>query len=88
MLAAAVQAAEVSELNRKLQVADEKLDRINKRFEETQGMRKLHVRSDMYSESVNSLDCLVMITIGTAEVESLKGACPSPEGGGGEQGSR
>ena len=40
MLAGTAQAAEVSELNRKLQVADEELDHINKRLEETQGMRK------------------------------------------------
>ena len=39
MLAATAQATEVSELNRKLHVADEELDRINKRFNETQGMR-------------------------------------------------
>nr|XP_045087525.1 fibrous sheath CABYR-binding protein-like [Aegilops tauschii subsp. strangulata] len=35
-LAATAQAAEVSELNRKLKVADEEIDRINKRFDETQ----------------------------------------------------
>ena len=38
MLAATAQAAEVSELNRKLKVADEEINRINKRFDETQGM--------------------------------------------------
>jgi hypothetical protein len=52
-LAATAQAAEVSELNRKLQVADEEIDRINKRFDETQGMRIMlkvyfDIRSDMY----------------------------------------
>nr|XP_020181257.1 endonuclease MutS2-like [Aegilops tauschii subsp. strangulata] len=36
LLAATAQAAEVSELNRKLKVADEEIDRINKRFDETQ----------------------------------------------------
>nr|XP_040243945.1 tropomyosin-like [Aegilops tauschii subsp. strangulata] len=36
LLAATAQAAEVSELNRKLQVADEEIDRINERFDETQ----------------------------------------------------
>ena len=41
MLAATAHAAEVSELSRKLQVADEELDRINKRFDETQGMRTM-----------------------------------------------
>ena len=40
MLAATAHAAEVSELNRKLRVADEELDRINKRFEEMKGMQK------------------------------------------------
>ena len=39
MLAATTQAAEVSELNQKLQLADEELDLVNKRFDETQGMR-------------------------------------------------
>ena len=39
MLAATAQAAEVSELNRKLQVANEEIDRVNKRFDDTQGMR-------------------------------------------------
>jgi len=34
------QAAEVSELNRKLKVADDEIDRINKRFDEAQGMFK------------------------------------------------
>ena len=43
MLAATAQAAEVSELNRKLRLADEELDRVNKRFEETQGMRNLYI---------------------------------------------
>ena len=51
MLAATAQAAEVSELSRKLRVSDEELDCINKRFKEMQGMRKLYIRSDMYSES-------------------------------------
>ena len=41
MLAATAQAAEVFELNRKLQVADKENDRINKRFDETQGMRTM-----------------------------------------------
>ena len=41
MLSATAQAAEVSELNWKLQVADEELDRIKKRFDETQGMRTM-----------------------------------------------
>ena len=41
MLAASAQAAEVSELTRKLRLADEEVVRINKRFEETQGMRAL-----------------------------------------------
>ena len=41
MLVATAHAAEVSELNRKLQVADEELDRINKRSGETQGMRMM-----------------------------------------------
>ncbi|XP_048566944.1 ABC transporter B family member 4-like [Triticum urartu] len=36
LLAVTAQAAEVSELNRKLQVADEEIDRINKRFDDTQ----------------------------------------------------
>ena len=40
MLAPTAHAAEVSELNHKLQVAGVELDRINKRFEETQGMQK------------------------------------------------
>ena len=37
-MAATAQAAEVSELNRKLKLADEEIDRVNKRFDETQGM--------------------------------------------------
>lgn len=41
MLAATAHAAEVSELDRNLQVADEELDPINKGFEEMQGMWKL-----------------------------------------------
>ena len=39
MLAATAEATEASELNRKLQVDNKELDRINKRFDETQGMR-------------------------------------------------
>ena len=39
MLAVTSQAAEVSELNQKLKLADDEIDRINKRFNETQGMR-------------------------------------------------
>ena len=74
MLVATAQAAEVSELNRKLQLADEELDRINKRFKETQGRQNLYIRSDMYGESFKSLDFVIMITVGAAEVESLKGA--------------
>ena len=38
LLAATAQAAEVSELKRKLGLADEDLVRINKRFDEAQGM--------------------------------------------------
>ena len=50
---ATAQAAEVSVLNRKLQVADEEIDRINKWSDETQGMRMMlkiyfDVRTDMY----------------------------------------
>ena len=41
MLAATAQAAEVDKLNRKLQVANEELDRMNKRFDEMQGMRMM-----------------------------------------------
>ena len=43
MLAATAQAVEVSELSRKLRLANEELDRINRRFNETQGMRQLHM---------------------------------------------
>ena len=39
MLAATAQATELLELNRKLPVADEEIDCINKRFDEMQGMR-------------------------------------------------
>ena len=48
MLAATAQAAEIAELNRKLRLSDEELDRkkkdeeldrTNKRFKETQGVR-------------------------------------------------
>ena len=42
-LAATAQAAEVFELNPKLRLADEELDRVNKRFDETQGMRHLYI---------------------------------------------
>ena len=48
MLAATAQAAEVAELNQKLWPSDEELDRINKRFNETQGMRHYDIpKSDM-----------------------------------------
>ena len=33
-----VRSAKIAELNRKLRLSDEELDRINKRFNETQGM--------------------------------------------------
>jgi len=39
-LAATAQAAEVSELNRKLKLADDEIDRIKKQFDEAQGMFK------------------------------------------------
>ena len=74
MLAATSQAAEVSGLNRKLRVADGELDRINKRFEETQGMQILYIKSHTSSESCNLFDLVIMITAGAAEVESLKSA--------------
>ena len=45
MLAATAQATEVSELNWKLQVANEELDRINNRFNEMQGMRTMLKRN-------------------------------------------
>ena len=38
LLAATAQATEVSELNRKLKLADDEIDRVNKRFDEVQGM--------------------------------------------------
>ena len=44
LLAATAQAAEVSELNWKLKLADDELNRINKRFDEAQGMRVLFER--------------------------------------------
>ena len=48
MLAATAQAVEIAELNRKLRLSDEELDRINKRFNETQGMRHYYIpESDM-----------------------------------------
>ena len=43
MLAATAHSTEVSELNRKLRVADEELDHVNKRFDETQGMRHFDI---------------------------------------------
>ena len=43
MLATIAQAAEVSELNQKLRLADEELDRVNKRFDKTQGMRHYYI---------------------------------------------
>ena len=43
MLAATAQTAEVSELNRKLRLVDEELDRVKKRFDETQGMRHFYI---------------------------------------------
>ena len=49
MLAATAQAAEVSELNRKLRLADEELDRVNKRFDETQGMWHLYMLEVIYA---------------------------------------
>ena len=55
-------------------MADKELDRINKRFEETQGMQNLYIRSDMYGESFNSFDFMIMIIVGAAEVQSLKSA--------------
>ena len=80
MLAATAHAAEVSELNRKLQMADEELNHINKRFDETQGMRTILKRNlFLYQKwyvylEVNSWNALIMITAGAAEVETLKGA--------------
>jgi hypothetical protein len=38
LLAASAKDAEVSELQRKLKLADDEIDRINKRFDEAQGM--------------------------------------------------
>ena len=38
LLAATAQATEVAELNRKLKLADDEIDRVNKRFDEAQGM--------------------------------------------------
>ena len=38
MLAATAQAAEASDLKRRLQLADDDIDRMNKRFDEAQGM--------------------------------------------------
>ena len=40
-MAATAQAAEVSELKRKLELADDDIDRINKRFKEAEGMVKM-----------------------------------------------
>ena len=74
MLAATSQAAEVSELNRKLRLADEELDRVNKRFDEMQGMRNLHTRSDMCANSFDLLNFMIVIIVGAAVVESLRSA--------------
>ena len=74
MLGATAHATEVSELSRKLQLADEELDRINKLFDETQGMQNLYIRIDMCIESFNLFNCVIMITVGAAEIESLKSA--------------
>ena len=41
LLAATAQAAEVSKLNRKLKLANDDIDRINKRFDEAQGIKEL-----------------------------------------------
>ena len=81
MLVATAHAAEVSELNRKLWVADEELDRINKWFDETQGMHTM-LRNNLFTYQkryihweINSYNfCLIMIIDGAAEVETLKGA--------------
>ena len=43
MLAATAQAAEVFEHNRKLRLADEELDHVNKWFDETQDMRHFYI---------------------------------------------
>ena len=43
MLAATAQAAEVSQLNQKLRLADAELDRVNKGFDKMQGMRHLYL---------------------------------------------
>ena len=48
MLAATAQAAEVSELNRKLQVSDEEIDRINRRFDETQCMHIMFTKEVIF----------------------------------------
>ena len=72
MLAATTQAAKVFELNQKLRLANEELDRVNKRFDETQGMRYLHTRSDMSIDSLNLLNFMILIIVGAAKVESLK----------------
>ena len=44
---ATAQAAEVSELKRKLELADEDIVRVNKRFDEAQGMFEI-VRTCLY----------------------------------------
>ena len=62
------------ELNRKLRLADVELDRVKKRFDETQGIRNLHTRSDMHIDSSNLLNFMIVIIVGAVEVESLKSA--------------
>ena len=74
MLAATAQATEVSELNRKLRLADEELDRVNKRFDKMQGMQNIHTKSDMCIDSFNLLNFMIIIIVGAVEVESLKSA--------------
>ena len=41
---ATAKATEVSELNRKLKLADDEIDRVNKRFDEAQGMCVLFLK--------------------------------------------
>ena len=73
MLADTAQAAQVFKLNQKLRLADEELDRVNKRFDETQGMRHYYIPKVIcVLICLNLLNVMTILTVGAAKVESLK----------------
>lgn len=74
LLAAAAQTAEVSELKRELGLADEDLVRINKRFDEAQGMFSRKIKMFTHPECVTMRSLSSFSFAGSAAaIETLKG---------------